>query len=197
MNYIEVNIKNTKELMKDIGEKRYYQLRVNRYIPIIEMVSKYITEDSAILDIGIREGAFLKVLRDFGYTNLYGIDIYKEGVEQANKDGFACIVADVQKPNFWPGRKWRLITMSHVLEHCPNVKGVIENIYNHLYGGGILFIEVPKEKKEKKYPTKFAHYYNFTSLIELASFFEDSKWDILDSGKNESGKRLKIVVRKK
>ncbi len=192
-NYIKVNIENTKKLMKNIGPQRYKELKVNRYIPTIELMEQYITKDSALLDIGIREGAFLKVLRDEGFSNLYGVDIYEEGIKNARSAGFECEVSDAMTLNL--NKLFDIITISHVIEHCPDIKKVIQNIHDHLNMHGILYVEVPKEKKQKM-PTKHGHYFCFSTLKELHSFFPESTWKMLELCKNDSGKRLKIIVRK-
>ena len=166
--HVKVNIKNTKKLMKNINKERYRQLKVNRYDPTIKMIEEYIEKDSSILDIGIREGAFLDVLKNYGYTDLWGTDIYKEGVENASKNGHTTFVQDAQKLNI--DHKFKAITISHVLEHCPDMNKVVDNMYNHLEMNGIVYVEVPKEKKGP-IPSKHAHYFNFSKLDELASFF--------------------------
>lgn len=191
--YIKVNIENTKKLMKNINPQRYKELKVNRYIPTIKLMEKYIDKNSPLLDIGIREGAFLKVLRGEGFTDLNGVDIYKDGVDQGNKEGFKCEISDAM--NLDLGRTFDIITISHVIEHCPDINKVINNIDNHLNMNGVLYVEVPKEKKQKV-PTKNGHYFCFSTLKELHSFFPKSKWKMLELCKNDRGKRLKILVRK-
>ncbi len=193
MDYIETNIKNTKKLMKNINKERYRQLKVNRYIPIIELMEKYIDKSSPLLDIGIREGAFLKVLRDEGFTNLFGVDIFEDGVQQAIKEGFDCQVADAMDLQI--KMKFNIVTISHVIEHCPDINKVVNNIYELLNPKGILYVEVPKQKKQK-IPTKDGHYFCFSTLKELHSFFPEDEWELLELTKNKEGGRLKILIRK-
>ena len=194
--YIKKNLENTKQLMNNINKERYKQLKVNRYKPIIEMIEPFIDVNKPLLDIGIREGAFLDVLKEYGFKKLYGTDIYKDGVESGNKKGHTCFISNAMKLDL--DMKFNTITISHVIEHCPDINKVLDNIYNHLEENGILYVEVPKEKKNTDEENiKHGHYFNFTNLKELESFFINDKWNILDKGHNTSGKRLKIVVRKK
>ena len=148
-----------------------------------------------MLDIGIRDGAFLEVLRAKGFVDLYGIDIYEKSVKLGKEKGFNCVVADAHY--FKLNKKFGTIVMSHSLEHCPYPNKVIERVYEHLLDDGILFIEVPREEGCPKPTVKDAHYYNFNNMESLLNLFDDG-WEILENliqGKNNC--RLKIVVKKR
>jgi len=197
--YVKVNVEKSKWVIRNTNKKRYENLKTTRYIPIINKILPYVNKDMSLLDIGIREGAFLKALRENNFTNIFGIDVNEEGVKAAKDSGFDCIVADTQELSL--GKTFDIITMSHVLEHCPNVARVLENVYNHLNDDGILYIEVPKQEKEPV-PTKGAHYYCFESMADLLSFFDKSKWEILDKEHIQNKVKrtrgtLKLVIRKK
>jgi len=190
--HVRVNRKNARRIVRKTDEARYKRLIDNRYKPTIDIISKYVGKDVSFIDIGIREGKFLEVLRDRGFTNIHGVDVYAEGVERAKGLGFDVKVADALDFSF--GKKFDMATMTHVLEHCPDVNKAIQNIYdNVLNNDGILYVEVPTQKKEPV-PTPHAHYFCFTSMEELLSFFDKSKWDLI----NQSivGRNLKIVLRK-
>lgn len=125
--HVKVNRKNTKRIVNKNSSERFKILRANRYNPIIKFISKYVDKNAPLLDIGIREGKFLQVLKEVGFTSIHGIDVYVEGVERANRLGFEAKVADAQDFSF--GKKFDTITMSHVLEHCPDIEKTIQNIY--------------------------------------------------------------------
>jgi 2-polyprenyl-3-methyl-5-hydroxy-6-metoxy-1,4-benzoquinol methylase len=192
-NYVEENIENTIKIMSKITPKRYNELRVNRYIPIMNLIIPYTDKKGYLLDIGTREGAFLDVLKENGFENLCGVDIYEDGVREANSKGHVCKVMDAQ--NLSLGVKFDTITALHVLEHCPDVKKVLDKIYDHLVNNGILCVEVPKE--ECKECPNYGHYSFFPSLNDLASVFLDGRWEILELVKNQkNGKRLRILLRR-
>jgi 2-polyprenyl-3-methyl-5-hydroxy-6-metoxy-1,4-benzoquinol methylase len=191
MDYIELNKKNTDYLIKKTNSKRVDLLIKNRYSIQVSMLSKYIDKNKFVLDIGIRDGAFLKYLKDLGYINLYGVDIYERSIEEANKKGINCEVANAQTLNL--NKKFDVVVMSHVLEHCPDPKKVLDNIYNHLNENGILFIEVPIEKGPPKPTEKDAHYFNFENYDVLLNLIED-RWKVLN--KKITPKRMKVVLRK-
>lgn len=191
MDYIELNKKNTDYLIRKTDSKRVDILIKNRYSIQISMISKYIDKNKSILDVGLRDGAFLEYLRQLGYKNLYGIDIYEKTIDITKKKGINCEVADVQNLNL--NKKFDAITMSHVLEHCPDPKKVLKNIYNHLNKDGILFIEVPIEQGPPNPTVKDAHYFNFGSYDVLLGLIKN-EWEVLN--KKISSKRIKVVLRK-
>ena len=59
-----------------------------------------------------------------------------------------------------------------------NPKKIIDGCYNILNEGGVIFIEVPRQKKEKV-PTKYGHWYLFSDKKELMELFDDSRWKLL------------------
>lgn len=197
--YIKTNIKNTKRIIRKTNKDRYDRIKKNRYIPMMNLILKYADKSGSLLDIGIREGAFLDLLRDNGFTDLFGIDVFEDGVRMANERGFNCVIADAQ--NFNLNLTFDIITLSHVFEHVPQPEKVAENVYNHLKTGGVLYVEVPKQKKESV-PTVHAHYYCFESLKEFLSFFDESRWEILEQHETTNKKRpdrgiLRLVAWKK
>lgn len=191
--YISLNKKNTELLIKKgvNDPARYDRLKENRYSIQVEMFSKYINKNAAILDIGIREGAFIEFLKEKGFNNLYGIDIYEKSIELAKEKGINCEVANAQE--FSLAKQFDLIVMSHVLEHCPDPASVLDCVYTHLNIDGILFIEVPIEKGEPRPTEKDAHYFNFNSFDDMINLL-GSRWDILE--KFVSKKRIKVVLRR-
>jgi 2-polyprenyl-3-methyl-5-hydroxy-6-metoxy-1,4-benzoquinol methylase len=192
--YTLVNIKNTQKLLKNINPKRYKQLIQNRYSLILNMVKNHVEKDMPVLDVGTRDAALLDYFKDNGFTDLNCVDICEKSVEIAKNKGYWAKVVDAQDMKF--DKKFGLIVMSHVLEHCPDINKVIENAYNSLKVDGILFVEVPRQKQQKV-PNKDAHYHFFPSLHHLIEAFDYEQWVLVDSFQNKEKTRLKVVLRKK
>ncbi len=190
--YISLNKKNTERLINSTDEKKHNRLVKYRYTIQMNMFSRFVDKDASVLDIGIRDGAFLEFMREHGYNNLYGIDIYERSVEIAKVKNIACEVMDVHNMNL--DKMFDLIVMSHVLEHCPHPDQVLDSVYYHTNERGILFIEVPIEPGEPKPTEKDAHYFNFHSLESLLDMVEN-KWQLLEQF--HSPKRVKVVLRRK
>ena len=189
--YISLNKKNTELLINMTDEKRVKILEKNRYSIQLDMLSEYITKEDSLLDIGVRDGAFLNYLRKNGFTNLYGVDVYERSVEIAKSKGFDCEVMDAQCLSL--DKKFDCIVMSHVLEHCPVPGIVLDNVYKYINEGGIFFIEVPIEKGRPKPTEKDAHYFNFQSFDHFISII-GHKWVVLENF--VSNKRIKVVLRR-
>jgi 2-polyprenyl-3-methyl-5-hydroxy-6-metoxy-1,4-benzoquinol methylase len=194
--YKEINIENTKKLLSNINDTRYKQLRVNRYIPIMNMIEKHLEpfgKEAKILDVGTRDGAFLDLFKEYGYSDLYGVDIYDKSIEIVKEKGYRGKVEDAMHLNL--GERFDLIVMSHVLEHCPVINLVVKNANKHLKKNGLLFVEVPRQNKQKL-PTKDGHYFCFSTLQELIDKFDKKKWKLLESFQNKQRTRLKVLLRK-
>lgn len=191
LDYIELNKKNTEILINESTPDKSRKLEKNRYSIQLDMLLPYIDKGEPLLDIGIRDGAFLELLKTRGFTNLYGVDIYERTIEITKSKGISCEVADVHIMKL--NRKFSTVVMSHVLEHCPDPAKVLGNVYDHMEEGGVLFIEVPIEYGDPRPTEKDAHYYNFDSIDKLLSFF-DNRWEVLEQ--ITVGTRLKIVVKK-
>ena len=190
-NYIEFNREITRRSLENRAGKKLSKKLIKRLDRILILLEKFARKNEPLLDIGFKSGLLFQILTDNGFKNLYGIDISEEAVNKSRNSGFSCEVQDVQE--FELNRKFGTIVISHCLEHCPEPSKVIENIYKHLKPNGILLVEVPEEIG-KNIPTKNGHYYCFSSLDELISFFPD-KWELLYNVKY--GKNLTCVFRKK
>ncbi len=99
-----------------------------------------------ILDIGCGNGKYLNILNNFGFNNLYGIDISPEQIEIAKKTNLLnvqCIDALDFLKNV--KEKYDVILLIDVLEHLdlnPSIE-LINLIYKALKFDGKLFIQVP------------------------------------------------------
>jgi 2-polyprenyl-3-methyl-5-hydroxy-6-metoxy-1,4-benzoquinol methylase len=191
MDYIELNKKNTKLLIDQTDEKVLVKLKKNRYDIQLNMFGLYMSKDEPVLDIGVRDGAFLQILKDMGCTDLYGIDIFEESIELLKQRGIDGCVADAQE--FKLDKLFDTVIMSHVLEHCPEPKKVLDNVYNHTRDHAIIFIEVPIEEGDPKPTEKDAHYFNFHSFDDMLKLL-GKDWEVLE--KFVSEKRIKVVARR-
>lgn len=74
-----------------ISKQKAYWNKVAEYkrftIPVpIEMLKKYLSQDSRILDFGCGQGRILQQLKSEGFLNLYGVDISRNMIEIAGKN---------------------------------------------------------------------------------------------------------------
>ena len=162
-NYKEVNRKKTAELVEERRVKGVGPGIRKRHENIVRLVSKYADKSKPLLEIGVREGFLFDHLKNHGFASLYGVDISPIGIKRLHERGYKGHVADAQ--NLTISQSYDTIIISHCLEHCPEPSKVVEGMYNALRKGGILYCEVPRQPKESV-PTKWAHYYCFSSFEE-------------------------------
>lgn len=98
----------------------------------------------SILDIGCGYGNILYGLKNFGFTNIAGIDVSKDAVMYCREQGLNVIEQDVLS---YQGKdRYDFVIMSHIIEHLPKEKvipiltALRENLLSHK---GEMFIMVP------------------------------------------------------
>jgi len=119
-----------------------------------------------ILDVGCGLGQMLNHLKKRGFTNLYGIDINDESINECRKNGLlAEQISDIRDYAQKSTMKFDRIVMSHVLEHID--KELIIDTLIHikkylLKEGGIFLLMVPNAQS---YTGTYWRYEDFTHTI--------------------------------
>jgi len=171
--YIKTQTDVTKSNLKDLESSDIMKAHNIRQNEAMNFFEKYALKDYPILDIGCRDGGYMKILKERGFSEILGIDCSEEAIDVAQKQGYFCIVGDAHslskkcRHNFFG-----TILASHVLEHCHDVNKVIDEIYKVLMPNGRLLVEIPFEKKPNKIPTIWGHYLFFEEPQDLNCMFE-------------------------
>jgi SAM-dependent methyltransferase len=112
--------------LDEIQKSSYFELRgikkthYDAYqIPSWLLLELPQSKSDAILDIGCGLGQFLKRLKEKGFTNAEGIDINDESINYCKANGITAHETSIQDWAKANKSKYKLITMSHVLEHIP------------------------------------------------------------------------------
>ncbi|MFC1588236.1 class I SAM-dependent methyltransferase [Planctomycetota bacterium] len=96
-----------------------------------------------ILDVGAAYGAFLKTLKDRGYTKLTGIDLSGPAVAHMRKKlQVEAIEGDLSRAAL-PPDSFDAVTLIDTLEHLPDFNIVLREIGKILRPGGIAIVRVP------------------------------------------------------
>lgn len=94
-----------------------------------------------LLDVGFGNGAFLKLATRMGW-DAFGIDFDEKAVEVARAQALQVrcgSVAELQKQDV----RYDVITISHVIEHLHDPHALLQQLFNLLRPGGMLWLETP------------------------------------------------------
>lgn len=93
-----------------------------------------------VLDLGCGTGEFLAFLKSRGYL-VRGVEPSLEAREMAIANHSLEVVPDLDSIRRAEG--FRVITLWHVLEHLPDLRGTMKKLFALLADGGLLVIAVP------------------------------------------------------
>lgn len=190
MDHVKHNNELTVDFIKRFRKKGPGPQLVKRHKRTVELIKKHCKKDESIVDLGGREGYLLSRLKDAGYKDLYCIDASQDAIDFLHDRGLNGHVADIST-DLNVDKKFDVVILSHVLEHCPVPLDVLNNVYDVLKEDGLLFVEVPNESF-KKFPTKYGHYYGFNSYNDFEKHL-DERWKVIYKDK-EGG--FRFVVKK-
>lgn len=115
--------------------------------------------NTKILDIGIGRGEMLTCMKNWGYSNSFGIDISPSTVKFCKSLGLECTLVDDTVEWLMENKDtFALITLLDVLEHIKkeNVVAFVQALRDALKPDGILIIQVPNSQS----PDFQLHRYN-------------------------------------
>jgi 2-polyprenyl-3-methyl-5-hydroxy-6-metoxy-1,4-benzoquinol methylase len=96
-----------------------------------------------IIDIGCGSGDLAAELADAGYA-VTAVEPDPKSIAQAHRDKFELISASAEVcSEALNGRRFDVVLMSHVLEHCINPMRALANARSLLQAGGVFHCEVP------------------------------------------------------
>jgi methionine biosynthesis protein MetW len=111
-----------------------------------KIISKHITKNKAILDIGCGDGTMIEYLTNNNHPKkMIGLDISDYAVKYVRKKGYDARAIDMQSKdfeNFLKSFSFDYIIITEVLEHLQEPENVIEVIKKHNHDSTI-FISIP------------------------------------------------------
>ncbi len=156
-------------------------------------ISRKYADLNNLCDIGCGEGMFLKVLQDFGYKNVMGIEpsdktaeFTKENHLNIQKGTIKDVGSIINRHNI------HTITMFHLIEHLENPLESLKSIYNNLTTGSFIIIETPDinaySLRERNYEYSLTIYpeHNFYfNKSNLKKLLEKIGFNIIARGKRD------------
>jgi SAM-dependent methyltransferase len=135
----------------------FYQKRVAEKVPtsnnpemtsLVSRVERWcrIANGTRVLDFGCYDGYLLRKLRERNHIEGIGVDIAPAAVELAKKlsdlDGLEFVVSD-GLPLPFPTASFDVVVCSEVLEHVPDLEGVLNEVARVIAPGGRLYATMP------------------------------------------------------
>jgi hypothetical protein len=115
---------------------------------LLGLIADVANKDDLIAEVGSNDGTFLDLLRDQGYTNIYGAEPSGELVKRAREKGHRVVaeyfdsdIVEALHTNFGVPK---LVICRHTLEHVPNPGAFVQALRMLLASGkGSALVEVP------------------------------------------------------
>ncbi len=154
----------------------------------------HLGDGDKILDYGCGDGSALVALSErFGNAEFYGFEI--EPIERPKLQsiqGFSQIfIGDRLRT---PAR-FDLVTMIHCLEHIPNPKAALSDLYQQINDGGYLFIEVPN-LLTSDYDILVADHVSHFTMKTLCELVESQGFVIETCSDDIINKELSLIAKK-
>ena len=100
--------------------------------------------NAQLLDLGCGDGKLtLKAAERIGTTNIYGIEIVKEDIDEARANGIVVHHGDLNQRFPFEDESFEVIIASHVIEHLSNTDIFVTEVHRVLKLGGYSVIATP------------------------------------------------------
>jgi len=135
----------------DVETRVLHRLRLNLFFRLLRelIADRVVTRFDSALDIGCNAGAYSKILSDFGFRRVEGIDIDEGQIAKAEA-AFAAVapertiafrVANAEELD--RTRRHDFILCTEVIEHTSRPERVVANLAAALAPGGIAVVTLP------------------------------------------------------
>lgn len=104
-------------------------------------LGRLVAAPSRLLDVGCRDGAFLALARDAGWS-VAGVELAPEAARRAQARGLEVCAGTLEAATYSPG-SFDVITLWHILEHVPDSRRFLQSVARLLAPRGWLAIETP------------------------------------------------------
>lgn len=138
------------------------------------------------LEIGCGNGTNMSQFIDKGFSAV-GVEPDPKAREAAKKAGYTVYEGTAENlPESIIGRKFDVVLMSHVLEHCLDINAAVSNAKGMLKKGGIYIVETPnnealgfKEQKAEWPWSDIPRHLNFFTPSSLHSIIAKHEFDVI------------------
>lgn len=171
--YKNCNVYSNMPKAVDENETKFYYLK--------DIISKYLNNESLLLNIGIGDGIFEIQASENGYRNVVGIDPSQSSVDKLDKCGMKAYEGSIYDSSYkeYLNNKVDAVFLFDVLEHLLNLDEAISKLTEVVENNTKLFITVPNcgeiDKNSTLIPNNFnqehINYFSRQSLKNLMRKF--------------------------
>jgi len=126
---------------KTVTDKLYQLVKRYSLGRKVNLISRYTRRKKSLLDVGAGTGDFLLTAKRRGWA-IDGVEPNSNARMKALDKGLSLLTS----MESIPGKKYKVITLWHVLEHLPDLENQIVRLTWHLEEEGTLIIAVPNYK---------------------------------------------------
>ncbi|MEK6793643.1 MAG: class I SAM-dependent methyltransferase [Spirochaetota bacterium] len=139
--------------VKSIYNENYFEYEVSNHSNFFSLMKRGLADirfdaltqkfvRRRILDIGCATGLLLNHLKEQGWDS-YGVEICHESAEYAAEEfGLTVFESKLEDVHF-PDCHFDVVHLSHLIEHVPHPRELIEEIYRVLIPGGYMILTTP------------------------------------------------------
>lgn len=142
-----------------VEDKHFWFYARNQVIAkLVSQITANITTKYQVLEVGCGTGNTLRIVKEACLHGIVtGMDLFAEGLSYARQRTSSFLVqGDMFRPPF--GTQFDLICLFDVLEHLPNDKQVLDNLYSMLASNGTLLLTVPAHPELWSYFDESSHH---------------------------------------
>lgn len=140
--------KGSYELSYSEAELRYFQVKLEQRLAVIEQYQPAIAGGSRMLDVGCGEGFALAFFRARGWS-IRGLDFSSAGVESQNPDCLDALqtgdLFELLQDEINRGERYDLVWLQNVLEHVLDPLQLLQSLRRLISPRGLAVITVPND----------------------------------------------------
>ncbi len=171
------------------GTSTMKKLRLEEYSRLIEWMNKKNINGRRIVEIGCGKGEFLQIwneldLRDEQSVSVSGIEHDEELCEIGRRIGLEIINTFAEGNNKYSNEKYDAFVQFNFLEHQPNPREMLRNIWNNLNKGAIGLVTVPSFEyilENDGYYELMRDHLAYYTLQSLKYLFENNGFKLLEN----------------
>ena len=147
-----------------------------RYEWMENLLQKYLTKESVMLELGAGNGRYSIALKNHGYTNITATDPSDESVQRLNIAGMNAYVANVYSAVSKEEQdKYDAVFLFEVAEHLLEPRKRIANVASLLRNNGYFMLSVPDYSTISEAQYSIPNYFN----LEHINYFSEDSLDTL------------------